>query len=84
MRNLSKSYDHEKKTVRYLAHGIIRSKLEEEIVNCRRILHCANNTESPETAQGADYRSRIHQLEREKDILEQRIEALRQKLEASE
>lgn len=76
--------DHEKKTVRYLAHGIIRSKLEEEIVNCRRILHCANNTESPETAQGADYRSRIHQLEREKDILEQRIEALRQKLEASE
>lgn len=83
-RKLKRLDDHEKKTVRYLAHGIIRSKLEEEIANCRRILHRANNTEFPETTQDPDYESRIHQLEREKDILEQRIEALRRKSEASE
>lgn len=75
---------HEKKTVRYLAHGIIRGKLEEEINNCRHILHGWNNTVLPQSVQDADYLARIRQLEREKKLLEERISALNRKKEASE
>ncbi len=75
---------HEKKTVRYLAHGIIRSKLEEEISHCRRILHGRHNTDLPQSMQDADYLARIRQLEREKELLEGRINTLNRKMEASE
>lgn len=75
---------HEKKTVRYLAHGIIRNKLEEEINNCRRILHSWNNTVLPQSVQSTDYLARIRQLEREKKLMEGRINALTRKKEASE
>lgn len=71
------------KTVQYLSHGIIRSKLEEEINVCCRILHRANNKNIPQVVQDIDYQARIQQLEREKSILEQRINALHQKVEAS-
>ncbi len=81
---LNRLDSHEKQTVQYLAHGIIRSKLEEEINHCRRILRSVNNSAPPETVQEKDYQVRIHQLAREKDILEQKINALKQKLEASE
>lgn len=73
-----------KKTVQYLSHGIIRSKLEEEINICYRILHRANNKDIPQVVQDIDYQARIRQLEREKTILEERINALNQKAEAAE
>lgn len=72
------------KTVKYLSHGIIRNKLEEEINICCRILHRANTKDIPQVVQDMDYQARIQQLEREKSILEQKINALSQKVEASE
>ena len=81
---LSRLDDHETKTVQYLAHGIIQNKLKEEIRICRKILHRANKIELPETVKDTDYQARILQLEREKNILERRITALKRKLEASE
>lgn len=75
---------HEKKTVRYLARGIIRSKLEEEINNCRNILCDANNTDFQQAMPDKICQARIQQLERENNLLEQRIAALKRKMEASE
>lgn len=75
---------HEKKTVQYLAHGIIRSKLEEEINNCRRILHGQDRARIPQSLEATDYQARIQQLKRENELLESRISALKRKSEASE
>lgn len=76
--------NHEKKTVQYLAHGVMRSKLEEEINNCRYILYSANHTDSPKNVENTDYKARIQQLEREKVLLERKINAMKRKEEASE
>lgn len=75
---------HEKQTVQYLAQGIIRNKLQEEIDNCRRILYGAKHSPLPQPLQNFDIHARIHQLEREKELLEKRIRALTAKKEASE
>ena len=75
---------HEKQTVQYLAKGIIREKLQEEIDNCRRILCEAGQRPLPEYLRNRDMIARVHQLEREKSLLEERIRALIVKEEASE
>lgn len=75
---------HEKNTVQYLARGIIRSKLEEEINACRRILCDRIGSAPPEQTEEQKHQVRIQQLKREETVLEERINALKRKLEASE
>ena len=75
--------EHKRQTVQYLAHGIIRNKLNEEIDKCRRILYTVQQKELPKSVQESDMQMRICQLEQEKKLLEKQINALRTKEAAS-
>lgn len=72
--------DHTAKTVQYLPKGIIRSKLEEEICICRRIL-CQLPSNTPAQPERDTYtEKRIQDLEAENLKLKKEMEALKRRI----
>ncbi len=79
--NLLKELDgHTAKTVQYLPNGIIRSKLEEEICICRRLL-CQLPSNTPAQPERDTYtEKRIQDLEAENLKLKKEMEALKRQI----